>query len=142
VRNCETCGQVIPPARLTALPDATTCVTCSTTEKVQGNMTWVGKHTPVLEVVTAGKLPVQRRGFHAQIGAGSPNNPRVLASLNNLEVSREVQPREAVPPPAEEYDVVRDNTPVARCHPNRPKFGASGKCFECCLAYYNGRRGK
>ena len=32
--NCEDCGKKIPAERLEALPEATTCVRCSTTERV------------------------------------------------------------------------------------------------------------
>jgi hypothetical protein len=37
-RNCEACGEPIPAARLEALPETTTCVSCSTATKQTGYM--------------------------------------------------------------------------------------------------------
>lgn len=34
--TCVICGRVIPVARLEALPNATTCVSCSTTPRYKG----------------------------------------------------------------------------------------------------------
>lgn len=36
IRNCHTCGKVIPAERLEALPDTLTCVDCSTVQKYKG----------------------------------------------------------------------------------------------------------
>lgn len=43
--NCRKCGGAIPPARLKALPSATTCVACSDVQPVRGFRLITGKNT-------------------------------------------------------------------------------------------------
>lgn len=56
---CDRCKKIIPAARLEVLPDTTTCVKCSTEEKVQGVMIFDHKTAPVLSFLP--KDPEQRR---------------------------------------------------------------------------------
>lgn len=132
MRRCSTCGCEIPQARLLALPSTSTCVSCSTEAPVEGLVVWDGKHTPILEVHEAGKRPKDRKGFHADIGANSPNNARMVASMANLNLSDQIKLK-----PPEPYTPVV-HTP-ARCHPTRPKAVPDGRCLECALQYYRER---
>lgn len=50
--NCKKCQERIPPLRIKALPSATTCVNCSTTEAVYVRAIITGKTTySELEVI-------------------------------------------------------------------------------------------
>lgn len=53
MKSCETCGTVIPAARLEIIPHAKTCVGCSTESKRVGFMDWYHKTAPELVVVSA-----------------------------------------------------------------------------------------
>lgn len=129
---CEHCGGEIPAARLAALPHTTECLACSTEKKVHGHTYWDGKHTPVLEVQKEKKFE-DRRGFHASLPMGSKNNPRVVASVANFNLSEQIK----LKPPVE-YDVAR--VIPARCHPDRPKAVPNGMCLECALKTSKHRR--
>ena len=130
--KCEGCGEDIPQARLDALPTTKVCVTCSTEEPVQGLLVWDGKHTPILQTYERGKMPEDRKGFHAQLPFNSTNNPRMVKSMANLNLSDQVKLK-----PPEEYTVT--DQPPARCHPGSPRVTPDGKCLECALAYYKRR---
>ena len=53
MKHCKKCGKLIPEARLKALPTATTCVDCSSTQKVAGFRIITGKNTYTeLEIVS------------------------------------------------------------------------------------------
>lgn len=53
-RKCTNCDQLIPEARLKALPSARTCVVCSTTGKVAGHAMISGKtEYSALQIVDA-----------------------------------------------------------------------------------------
>lgn len=141
--KCETCGEQIPKARLEAIPNAVTCVKCSTEQPVGGIMDNASKNDSVLIVVDSpatAKL-LTRRGFHAFLGAAlqSYNNPRIVKShqaaeeVRNLSIA--VKETEKV---TELYDIVNNNK--ARCHPQRPRINSKGDCAECAIAWYKVKR--
>lgn len=51
MRDCEHCGKPIAEERLEALPGTTTCVNCSTEERVVGYLSYAHKTAPALIVV-------------------------------------------------------------------------------------------
>jgi hypothetical protein len=53
MHECCKCGNPIPLIRLEAIPDTTTCVSCSTVAKRVGFMDWHHKTAPELVVVSA-----------------------------------------------------------------------------------------
>ena len=134
MRNCSGCGCEIPEARLKALPSTETCVGCSEEEKVQGLVVWDGKHTPILQVYPHGKLPHDRKGFHADIGANSVNNPRLVQSMANLDLSLKIKLEAPIA-----YQPV--NLAPDRCHPERARAVPDGRCAECAVDYYKKRLG-
>ena len=99
-------------------------------------MNWEGKHTPVLMICDDPETAVRgtRRGFHAQIGVNSYNNPRLIKSVqaNPPNLSQELKE-----PPVEGEVLLRNK---ARCHPDRPRINPRGDCFECAVAWYKNRR--
>lgn len=60
-RICDTCGSVIPQARVEALPNTTTCVGCSRESKMVGFMDWYHKTAPELVMVSSGDVENLRR---------------------------------------------------------------------------------
>lgn len=129
MKFCTNCGAEIPAARRAALPATETCIGCSEERKVQGLMVWDGKHTPILEVYAHGKLPPDRKGFHASIGTNSVNNPRMVASVANFNLSKQIKLEAPV--------AFNSATFIpARCHSGRPKATPDGRCVECAVAYY------
>jgi hypothetical protein len=60
-RTCDTCNCVIPPARLEALPNTTTCVGCSRVTTFVGFMDWSHKTAPELVVVNRSDTENLRR---------------------------------------------------------------------------------
>jgi len=60
-RTCDTCNCVIPPARLEALPNTTTCVGCSRVTTFVGFMDWSHKTAPELVVVNSSDTENLRR---------------------------------------------------------------------------------
>jgi hypothetical protein len=136
MRNCALCEREISAARLAALPRTRTCVDCSEERPVKGETEWLGKHTPVLHVVPAGDFQRGRRGFHAQIGANSYNNPRIIrsevASAEVRNLSKELRTENPV------FD--RVNGPEAsRCHPDAPRINPAGDCLACALRKQHAR---
>src|SRR5262245_12321481 len=149
--KCHFCGNDIPKARLEALPDTKTCLSCSQEEPVKGHMVWNHKTAPTLEVLPPEEFKkvyaLERRGFHANVPVFSPNNPWLVKSA------------QAVKDRAQEADLVREvvvgidlgkeesyavfltptTHPAARCHPDRPKATADGKCLECAIDWYKKR---
>ena len=53
MKSCETCGNIIPQARLEIIPHAKTCVACSTEPKRVGFMDWYHKTAPELVMVSS-----------------------------------------------------------------------------------------
>src|SRR6516164_8544801 len=96
-RSCEACGELLSSERLTAIPDATQCVKCLEGEgdvyRVRGVMTWEHKTAPELVLGSDAErlLPYQRRGFHAQLPLNSKNNPRLVASVANQNLSQQIR---------------------------------------------------
>jgi hypothetical protein len=140
--NCANCGNSIPEARQLALPGETWCRDCveadGDVERVRGAMTWEHKTAPTLVLGHAADIirGYDRRGFHAALPMNSPNNPRMQASAakqQDLKDLRSIMREEETP--AKTYDDV----PRARCHPDRPKVGTSGKCYECAVKWYEER---
>lgn len=72
--NCRKCGEEIPKGRLKALPNAQTCVKCSSTEKVAGFQLVTGKtEYSALQIVdqeTARRLAQlqERKGYNVSNG--------------------------------------------------------------------------
>ena len=146
---CRICHEPIGKRRLEALPNTQVCVKCSDEPQVKGFMTWEHKTAPTLNIVNQQQheqaQSMQRRGFHAHIGANSYNNPRLVASVQAATNFRETcnlvrsvnSPNNMDP----SFDVVQvDIThPRATCHPDRPKASSDGKCLECALAWYSSR---
>jgi hypothetical protein len=130
MRECDTCHNEIPAARIKALPLTTKCVECSDEKKVKGHLDWHGKHAPVLRVVDGDSFRKGRRGFHAHIGANSVNNPRILksetASAEVRNLSLELR--------TERVEAEAVNRPPARCHPDEPRVNPAGDCLACALA--------
>ena len=60
-RICDTCSEVIPQARIEALPDTTTCIKCSRASKMVGFMDWYHKTAPELVMVSSGDKENLRR---------------------------------------------------------------------------------
>lgn len=60
-RTCDCCGVVIPPARLEALPNTTTCVKCSRAVTFVGFMDWSHKTAPELVMVNGDDTENLRR---------------------------------------------------------------------------------
>jgi hypothetical protein len=134
------CGEIIPEARLRALPKTTTCVNCSEEEKVAGHTYWDGKHTPVLQVMSKSKAQEfakkERFGFHANVPTESYNSPFALNAVKGQNLSLDIKEV-----PAWDRSTVAVNTPMARCHPKRPAVTAkSGLCTECALEWYQKRK--
>jgi hypothetical protein len=140
MRSCKTCGDEIPPARLEALPNTRTCVKCSDVEPVAGHVYWDGKHTPILQVMSKQKTEEfakkDRRGFHANVPAASPNNPFERNAVANRDLSLDianVKPYESQGIPA--------NAIMAKCHPDRRAVtGKSRLCQECAVNWYKNPR--
>ena len=60
-RTCDTCNAVIPPARIEALPNTTTCVACSRVTTFVGFMDWSHKTAPELVIVNSSDSENLRR---------------------------------------------------------------------------------
>lgn len=113
-------------------------------------MTWEHKTAPTINIVNQEQhvraQAMSRRGFHAQLGVNSYNNPRLVGSVRAAQTGRDVA--ELVRESNRPVDVLAvgetSNTvipvpvthPAARCHPERPKATSDGKCLECAVAWY------
>ena len=88
MRKCERCHTPIPAERLAALPDTTRCVVCTEEKPLRGFMSWEHKTAPTIVIGTEEAIAElrrnDRRGPHAQLPVGSPNNPRMVASMANI----------------------------------------------------------
>ena len=131
-RVCRTCGNDIPPERVKALPATTTCVSCSDEKPVGGVMDHASKNDSALIIYESPEVAKRhsRRGFHAQIGAGSYNNPRLIKSVQASPPNLSAELKE----PA--YEGVKTNFLPARCHPEKPRVNPKGQCVDCALAWY------
>jgi hypothetical protein len=98
-------------------------------------MSWEHKTAPALiicEEETFAELKrLDRKGVHAQLPMTSKNNARVIASAAKLGEFEDMRT---------EYPVFRVvNQVPSRCHPDRPKATADGKCVICAVEWYSKR---
>lgn len=135
-RLCNGCGAEIPMARIKALPLTSTCVGCSTEEPVGGVMDHAAKNDAALIIYDTPEVARRhsRRGFHAQIGANSYDNPRLVKAV-------QAAPRNLSAELAEPaYEGTKVNTLASRCHPEKPRVNPRGDCLDCALAWYKKRK--
>lgn len=52
-RHCVCCNSVIPPGRIEAIPDVSTCVKCSKVKPYVGFMDWYHKTAPEIVIIPA-----------------------------------------------------------------------------------------
>lgn len=129
MRRCHTCHEPIAPQRLTALPDVTTCLSCSTEEPIRGWLVWEHKTAPVFQVVT----PRQHEWLQARDRkgrrSGLPMSSRSTTTPTIAPVSSAQQRIEGVD--------VRERPRARTCaHHDRPQVSSFGVCLECAMAWY------
>lgn len=130
-RRCVTCHTPIAPARLHALPTATTCVSCSTEQPMKGYMTWEHKTAPVFQVVTPQQHEWLQSRDRKGMRSGLPMSSRGTSVSPIAGNPRPVSAKSAIV-----YDT--SSVPKARkCpHTDRPQASSAGKCLECAVSYY------
>lgn len=132
--NCQTCHSPIPFARLHALPHTTTCVDCSTEERVMGITIWPHKTGSYVDVVTPKQHAVlkrhDRRTVHSNMSMATRTVTGVQSSLS--------RPLQRVSLTGDALDT----QPRARkcSHKEAPQASAYGMCLDCALEWYASRR--
>lgn len=125
MRLCKHCEAPIPYARLVALPDTRTCLSCSEEEPLRGWLVWEHKTAPAFQVVSAKQHDELKSNDRRGMKTAAKVENRNPVSVGMSRVGRDTRVDGSVV----------NHTP-SRCHPSQPRVSASGHCLSCAMRWY------